>query len=144
MRRVLLATAAVVGMALSSCSAPPPAPEHPSTTSPMSYEPSAPVVRAPLSPPIGYSSPPSLTNFPTSLTPYGDSPNENVESDPAAHGWHASPPWAAVQGQGCIVVEQDAKNTNPVQADAAKVKVENSSRGDEDLCPSPPEEVSGY
>lgn len=132
MRRVLLVTATTaVGIALLSCTAQQP--------SPMVNEHSASIVRAPLSPPVGYASPPPLPNSPTSLAPYANSANEGAEPQTAAH-WRASPRWAAVKGEGCIVVEQD-----PQAKFAAQAEVENCSKEDaDDLTPAQPEELSGY
>jgi hypothetical protein len=83
---VTLATAA--GIALLSCSAQQPS-SVPSSTSSTAFEPYSSVVRAPLS-----NSPP--------LTPY-DPINEGTEP---VGTWRASPRWSAVQGDGCIVVDQ--------------------------------------
>ena len=130
MRKVLMVTAAMaIGATLLSCTAPQrPIADAPSAP-PMSYEPLAPVARTPLSPPVGYvgyASPPRLTNSPTSLAPYGNSLDEGAEPQTAAHGvWRASPRWAAVKGEGCIVVGQD-------QAKATKVTVDNCSKADID------------
>ena len=128
MRRVLIVTATTaVGIALLSCTAPQPSAVHSPTTTPVVNEPSASVVRAPLSPPVGYASPPPLTNSPTPLAPYANSPNEGAEPQTAPHGvWRASPRWAAVKGDGCIVVAQDLEAA--AQAEAAKMKVENCSK----------------
>jgi len=142
MRRVLIVTATTaVGIALLSCTAPQPSAVHSPTTTPVVNEPSASVVRAPLSPPVGYASPPPLTNSPTPLAPYANSPNEGAEPQTAPHGvWRASPRWAAVKGEGCIVVEQD-----PQAKFAAQAEVENCSKEDaDDLTPAQPEELSGY
>ena len=147
MRKVLVVTAATtVGMALASCSALKPSVVHSPTASPMVYQPSAPVVRAPLSPPVGYASLPPLPNSPTPLAPYANSPNEGAEPQTAPHGvWRASPRWAAVKGEGCIVVEQDPQAKFAAQAEAAKFRVENCSKEDaDDLTPAQPEELSGY
>ena len=147
MRRVLVVTATTaVGLALLSCTAPQPSAVHSPTTTPMVNEPSAPVVRALLSPPVGYASPPPLTDSPTPLAPYANSPNEGAEPQTAPHGvWRASPRWADVKGEGCIVVEQDPQPKIAAQLDTAKVRVENCSREDaEDLSPAQPEEPSGY
>jgi hypothetical protein len=147
MRRVLVVTATTaVGIALLSCTAPQPSAVHSPTTTPMINEPSAPVVRAPLSPPVGYASPPPLTKSPTPLAPYANSPNEGAEPQPAPHGvWRTSPRWAAVKGEGCIVVEQDPQARFAAQAEAAEARVENCSKEDaDDLTPAQPEELSGY
>jgi hypothetical protein len=121
-RKMLVVTATTaVGMALLACSGPRPSAVYSATTSPMVYDPSARVARAPLSPPVGYASPPR--NSPTPLASYGHSANEGAEPQAAAPGdWRASPRWAAVKGKGCIVVEQET----------AKAKVENCSKEDVD------------
>jgi len=78
------------------------------------------------------------------LAPYGSSPSEGAEPQMGARDeWRASPRWAAVKGEGCIVVEQDLDAA--AQAEAAKMNVENCSKDDaEDLTPAQPEELSGY
>jgi len=147
LRKVLVViVTTVVGTALLSCSAPRPSADHSPTTSPMVYEPSTPVVRTPLSPPVGYVSPPPLTDSPTRLVPQANSSNGAAEPQTAGHGvWRASPHWAAVQGEGCIVVEQDPQTELAAPADTAKVKVENCSNEDaNDLPPVQPEELGGY
>ena len=141
MRRVLVVTSTtVVGIALLSCTAPQPSAVHSLAATPMVNEHSAPVVREPLSPPVGYASPPPLPNSPTPLAPYANSPNEGAEPQTAAH-WRASPRWAAVKREGCIVVEQDPQAKFADQSEAAKVRVENCSKEDaDDLTPAQPEE----
>lgn len=126
-RKVFAVTATTaVGMTLLSCSAPRPSADHPPTTSSMVYEPSAPVVRAPLSPPLGYASHSS-----TPLGPYGNSPKNGVEPQTATHGvWRPSPRWAAIKGEGCIVVEQDPQAKFTAEAEAAKIRVEKCSKED--------------
>ena len=93
----------------------------------MVYDPAVPVVRAPLSPPAGYASP-GATNSPGPLAPYGGSPQGAEPQTGARDEWRASPRWAAVKGDGCIVVEQDLDAA--AQAEAAKMKVENCSKDD--------------
>jgi hypothetical protein len=139
MRRILVVTSTmVVGIALLSCTTPQP------SAPPMAYEPPTPVVHEPLPPPVGYVSPPSLPNSPTPVAPYANAPNEGAEPQTAAH-WRASPRWAAVKGEGCIVVEQDPQAKFADQSEAAKVRVENCSKKDaDDLTPAQPEELSGY
>ena len=135
MRKILLVAATTaVGMASLSCSAPGPSADRSATGSAMVYERSAPVVRAPLSPPVGYASSPHLTN----------APNQGPQTE--AHGmWRASPRWAAVKGEGCIVVEHDQQARFADQAEAAKFRVENCSKEDADhLTPVQPEEHRGY
>jgi hypothetical protein len=59
--------------------------------------------------------------------------------------WRASPRWAAVKGEGCIVVEQDPQARFADQAEAAKFRVENCSKEDADhLTPVQPEELRRY
>ena len=147
MRRVLVVTATVaVGLALLSCTVPQSSAVNTPTTTPMFNEPLAPVVRAPLLPPAGYASPPPLTDSPTPLAPYANSPNEGTEPETAAQGvWRASPRWAAVTGEGCIAVEQDPQAKFAAPAGAAKVRVEDCSKEDAgDPIPAPPEELGGY
>jgi hypothetical protein len=110
MRKVLVVTAiTAVGMALLSCSEPP-AVSSP-TTNRLVYEPSARIARTPLPPPEH---------------------DEASEPKATAEGWLASPRWAAVKGQDCIVVEQDAQAKFAAQAEAAKVKVGDCSKEDLD------------
>lgn len=139
MLKVLVVTAATaIGIALLSCTAPQPSAVDSAKTSQMVYDPAAPVVRAPLSPPAGYASPPGPTDSPTPLAPYGSSPNEGAEPQRGAREeWRASPRWAGVKGDGCIVVAQDLEAA--AQAEAAKMKVENCSKKDiDDLAPVQP------
>jgi hypothetical protein len=130
--KILVVTAATaIGIALLSCTAPQPPAVDSAKTSQMVYDPAAPVIRAPLSPPAGYASPPSPTNSPTPLAPYGSSPNEGLEPQTRAREeWRASPRWGAVKGDGCIVVAQDLEAA--AQAEAAKMKVENCKKRDID------------
>jgi hypothetical protein len=87
------------------------------TSAPMAYEPSPKIARAPLSPPAGY---PTLQNS-QSASPHGDPLND--EPQPVGK-WHASPLWSAVQGNGCIVVDQDTSAQG-------RVSYENCSNGQE-------------
>src|SRR5215207_141418 len=90
-RKVLVVTATTsVGMALLACSGPRPSAVDSATTSPVIYERSARVARAPLSPPVGYASPPR--NSPTPSASDGHSANEGADPQAAARGeWRASP-----------------------------------------------------
>lgn len=128
MRKVLVVTATTsVGMVLVACSGPRPSAVDSATTSPVIYERSARVARAPLSPPVGYMSPPRKT---TPLAPYGHSANEGADPQAAARGeWWASPRWADVKGKGCIVVEQEAvENCSKEDLDAGhEVSAQHSS-----------------
>ena len=133
MRRVIAVMAA--GIALLSCETRQPTAEQSTATIPMGVEPSAPIARSPLSPPVGLPSPPVLSNSPTPLAPYASYPDEGAGSQPAESGWRASPRWAAVQGKGCIEVEPQS----------SKVRVENCSKDDAaGLTRAPPEDSSGY
>ena len=129
MRKVLVVTATTaVGMGLISCSDP--AAVYSPASSRMVYEPLARIERAPLPPPVGYTS--EASNAPTPLVPYGGSPDEGSKPKGTTPGeWRSSPRWAAVKGQGCIVVEQDAHTKLPPKQ-AAKVKVGNCSKNDID------------
>ena len=91
--------AAAVGVSLFSCSEarPPDASGSPA----MGYEPSVAIARTPLTPPQG---------TPGAL--YADQPLSTPYDDPLPEGrqpvgnWTASPRWSAIQGDGCIVVDQ--------------------------------------
>lgn len=142
MRRVLVVTAIMAaGLALVSCTAPQSSGVDSAATASMADGPRAPVVRAPLAPPVGYASPPS--NAPTPLAPYANSPNDGAE--PQTAHWRASPHWAAIKGEGCIVVEQDPQAKLEDQPESGNTKVENCSREDAgDATSTQPEESSGY
>jgi hypothetical protein len=128
-RKVLVLFTTAVGMALISCSQPPPV--YSPTTSRSVYEPSARIARAPLPPPAGYASPGA--DSPTRLGSYGRPANEASEPKTATvEKWRASPRWAAVKGQGCVMVEQDTQANLTAQAEAANVKVGNCSKEDRD------------
>ena len=147
MRRVLVVTATTaISIALLSCTVAQPSAVRSPTTTPMVYEPSEPVMRASPSPPAGYASSPPLTNSPTPLAPYANTLNESAEPQAASHDvWRASPRWAAVKGEGCVMVEQDPQAKSATQAEAAKVRVENCSREDgDDLTRAQPEGLGGY
>jgi hypothetical protein len=116
---VVMATTAV-GMVLLSCSAP--KTDRSPSTSTMVYEPSAPVARTPLAPPVGYASPPPQTHSVTPLASFADRSNADFGAPTVGPGaWQASPRWRAVKGEGCIEVEQDPQ---------AKYRVESCSRED--------------
>ena len=110
----------------------------------MANENRVPVVRAPLSTPAGDMPLPHLSNSLTLLVPYENSFTDGA----AAEGLgtrRASPRWAAVQGEGCIVVVQDPQPTIAAQVDGAKVRVENCERGDaDDVSRAQPEQSSRY
>ena len=126
LRRALIVTVATAaGIALQSCSAQQPS-SAPSPTSSTAFEPSSSVVRAPLSPPMGYAAQESFSNAPPP-TPY-DPINEGPEP---VGKWRASPRWSAVQGDGCIVVDQHSSAQG-------NIDVENcpSNEGLEDQTPA--------
>jgi hypothetical protein len=116
---VIIATA--LAGALLSCSGPRRSAEQPSTASAFVHEPAGQVVRAPLAPPGGYSSPSPLTNSPTPLVPYVDPPNDTDPQATGLGGWRASPRWAAIKGEGCIEV---------VEGEAGKLKAEECPKDD--------------
>jgi hypothetical protein len=101
---------------------PPPASQSSART--MAYENTAPVTRAPLSPPAGYTPPSGLSNLPTPLVPFEDSVNDGAGTE-GLRTWHASPRWAAIQGDGCIVVEQDQQ---PDLDPEGKIRVRDCSK----------------
>jgi len=125
---VTVTTAA--GIALLSCSAPPPPAVH-SSTSPTVYEPTASVVRAPLSPPVGYAPTPHLSNPPAPLAPYENSFNQGAETG-GLGTWRESPRWAAIKGEGCIVVEHDPQTSFAAEAESPKFRVKNCAEGEGD------------
>jgi hypothetical protein len=133
MRRVLLLVAA--GVASLSCEARQPAADQ-SATIPMGVEPSYPIARSSLAPPVGDASPPPLSNSPIPTVPYAQYPDEEAGSQPAESGWRASQQWAVVQGNGCIEVEPGA----------SKVRVENCSKADaaEPTLARPEDSSGGY
>ena len=93
LRKVLaLAASAAVGTALLSCSETRPPANESAAMGAVSYEHRAPVVRAPLAPPVTYASPPT-----------------------GPVGWNASPRWSAVRGDGCVEVEQDPEGKFKVE-----------------------------
>jgi len=113
-------------MGLISCSEP--AAVYSPASSRMVYEPSARIARAPLPPPVGFTS--EAGNAPKPLVPYGGITDEGSKPKATTPGeWRSSPRWAAVKGQGCIVVEQDI-HAKFAPAEAAKPKVGNCSKND--------------
>ena len=135
------AVTTAAGIALLSCSAPQPPAVHSSTGSTV-HEPSAPISRAPLSPPVGYA-PSPLVNSEMPSASYGASPYEAADPDAARFAlWRASPRWAAVKGDGCIVVEQVPGDKLAAPAEAAKFRVENCSQ--EDVDETNPTQVGGF
>lgn len=85
MRVIFAAIATVAAGAIASCS--PPAPEMQQAAAPLTYEAPGRVTRTPLAPPAGYASTSAAT----------------ASSDEAAQlGWHASPRWSVIQGNGML------------------------------------------
>jgi hypothetical protein len=126
---VAVAATMAVGMGLISCSEPPAVSS--AATSRMFYEPPTRIERSPLPPPPGYAS--ATTKTPTPLALSGHSPDDDQSEPNAAIAgeWRSSPRWAAVKGQGCIVVQQDAQAKLAV-ADTAKTKIGKCSKEDLD------------
>ena len=125
MRKVLIVTATTaVGMGLISCSEP--AAVYSPASNRMVYEPSARIARVPLPPPVGYTSEAGHAPKPVVLgtTDEGSKPKATTPGE-----WRSSRRWAAVKGQGCIVVEQGA-HANFAPAEAAKPKIGNCSKND--------------
>jgi hypothetical protein len=111
--RKVLTAAALLGATLLSCAPQQQTELRPATPGPMLYEPAASVARAPLSPPSGYTSPPDLASppglaFPPGLAsaPPPLAPYQN-SVDGGEMQWRASPRWSAVEGDGCVVVDQE-------------------------------------
>jgi hypothetical protein len=103
--------------ALVACTERPPAETSATSASSIALERPAPIVRTPLAPAPGYASPPGRGGPPPLGAPYGNSPappplygtSPDPDADPqtaALDGWRASPRWSAVEGDGCIEVEQ--------------------------------------
>ena len=113
---VAVLAAAAVGVSLFSCSEARPPDASRSTA--MGYEPSVPIARTPLTPPG--STPGPLYADPPLSTPYDDPLPEGRQP---VGNWNASPRWSAIQGDGCIVVNQAAG------AGAGNMNVEKCSSG---------------
>ena len=113
------------GIALLSCSATQPSPVNSSTNS-TAYEPLAPIARTPLPAPVGdgSASPPNSKT----LSPQDASPSEVADAEAGSFGkWRESPRWAAIKGDGCVVVDQESD----AQAGTAKFRVDNCTGGGE-------------
>ena len=100
--------ATTLGVSLLSCSEAR-SPEVTSSPS-LGFESSGPITRAPLSPPAGYSPRPGFAN---SAPPTINEDPINEGAEPVGK-WRASPRWSAVQGDGCIVVDQEATGQGDV------------------------------
>src|SRR6185437_2372621 len=133
MRRVLVRmVVAALGIALLSCGARESRGVQSSAPLPMGSEPSAPIARSSLSPPMGYTDPSPLNSSPRPLVPCANVPDDEAESQTFRGGWSASPQWAAVKGNGCI----------EVQSEESKYRVENCSKEKANDPPLPPSEDS--
>lgn len=114
----------------------------------MTYEPLAPVARAPLAAPVGYAStPPETINSPPPLASDGNSAYGRSGPPPEANMvWHPSPRWIAITGNDRTVIQQDPQSKfEAAQAKAAKVGVENLSEEDLDgLTIAQLKELRGY
>jgi hypothetical protein len=101
--------------ALAACTDQPRTTVNSSSTNSLAYERPAPVTRAPLAPPTGYASsyaspPPLGAPYAASSpppAPYSNSARDYADPQTATLGWQASPRWSAVEGDGCIEVEQE-------------------------------------
>jgi hypothetical protein len=102
--------------ALAACTDQPRTTVNSSSTNSLAYERPAPVTRAPLAPPTGYASsyaspPPLGAPYAASSpppAPYSNSARDYADPQTATLGWQASPRWSAVEGDGCIEVEQES------------------------------------
>lgn len=132
-------TMASTGAALVACTERPPSAINSTSANSMAYERPAPIVRAPLAPAQGYASPPPLGGPPPLASPYGNPPvpapfygnAPQYGADPqtaALDGWRASPRWSAVQGNGCIEVEQAGEGTPEAPGAAPRMKVESCAK----------------
>ena len=106
---------AFVAAALAACTDQPRSTVNSSSTNSLDYERPTPVTRAPLAPPTGYGSsyappPPLGAPYAASSPPptsYSNSAQDYADPQTATLGWQASPRWSAVEGDGCIEVEQE-------------------------------------
>jgi hypothetical protein len=131
---LVLTSTMAVGAALLSCSAP----QSSTALSPATAvsQRSEPIVRAPLAPPVGYASPPVTAR--AASASYANSYRGGVGV------WHVSPNWTAVEGDGCIVVEEKPHDESSLQSGAAKFKVKKCSKEDADPKPHPAGQISGH
>ena len=83
----------------------------------MGYDSSTPIARAPLPPTAGYAASPTTA-------PHEDPLPEDIKP---AGKWSASPRWSSVQGDGCIVVDQD--RSGQAGSGNGKLTYENCSAG---------------
>jgi hypothetical protein len=122
-RKVLtLAATLAVCLALSSCTEPS---SVSAQTSRMASEPPARIERAPLPPPVGYAS--ATSESPMAVARSGNSRDYPVAEASTPGKWRSSPRWAAIRGQGCIVVEQHAQSK---LAKPDNAEVQNCSKED--------------
>ena len=114
-----VAVMASIGASLFACTERPPSQINSTAANAMAYERPVPVTRTPLAPPAGYgqryASPPPLGtsqppplygNSPAPSPLYGNFPHDGADPHTAELGWRASPRWSAIEGDGCIEVEQ--------------------------------------
>jgi hypothetical protein len=95
MRIVSASVAMILAGALTSCSTP--APQAQQAAASLTYEAPGPVTRAPLAPPAGYGS--------------ASVPTASAGNEAAQLGWHASPRWSAIQGNG-MLIDPDGSHSN--------------------------------
>jgi hypothetical protein len=116
----------MVAIASLSCSALQPSTARSSASAPV-FETSGSVVRVPLSPPAGYQPPTQVSTASASSASFEGSFNHGRETG-AVGKWRASPRWAAIRGNGCVVVEQDRQTDSAVGTNSAKFRVERCSK----------------
>jgi hypothetical protein len=117
-KRLAVTVIAFAGVTLAACTDQPPSSVNSSSANSLAYERPAPVTRAPLTPPSGYGSgyapPPPLGapygSSPPPPAPYPSAAQDYADPQTAALGWQASPRWSAVEGDGCIEVEQGGQD----------------------------------
>jgi hypothetical protein len=135
---------ASIGCALPACTEPPQPAVNSSATNSFAYEPSGPVARAPLSPLAGsgsqpgYGSPPPHGTSQLPMPPYGNSSeplppyaDSYGGADPQTaelQGWRASPRWSAIEGEGCIEVEENRRMQDG-ESESARMQVETCAKG---------------
>jgi hypothetical protein len=132
---------ASVGAAFSGCTERPQAAVNSPATNSLAYEPSGPVVRSPLSPLAGQTSPPPLGNSQPPFPPYGNSYGGADPQTAELQGWRASPRWSAIEGNGCIEVEQDGEARREAEGEAPRMKVETCAK-EAPGAPAPAETIA--
>ncbi len=120
---------ASVGAAFSACAERPQAAVNSTGANSLAYKPSGPVVRSPLSPLGGHASRPPFGNSQPPLPPYGGNSYGYADQQTAeTQGWRASPRWSAIEGNGCIEVEQDGEARREAEGEAPRMRVENCAK----------------